>query len=543
MNAKPNLSIIDLNNVEARQLLMQSSSYCTMALPSYIDFTDVLLEARKAVGSYDSSRITPRALKKSKKKKDTQRQFPDDSATPKSIVDGVNYRILQNKDGLLSWRPMELINPLIYAVLVNKITEEDNWKNIQDRFSVFRQAKFIQCCSMPRGEQEQAPQKSILNWWTSFEQRSIALSLEFKYMGKTDISDCYGSLYTHSISWALHEKSVAKEGVADDGGQKLLGDQIDDLFQEMHSCQTVGIPQGSVLSDLIAEMVLGYADYLLSQELDDINDEYQILRYRDDYRIFANSQELIHMILLRLMKVLSGLNFKLASAKTCLSEDVVLASVKPDKVAWLLSRHGGRNAHKRLLALGQFARDYPQSGTLVCELQRLSRDLERPMRRVRRSDGSIVRRRRVVVLQRDVLIAQVVDLIVRNPRCYPVGARLLSLLLKKEDEVARKNYLDKIIKRCRMAPNSGLFELWLQRIARVFGIEVDYEEPLCCSIEDVVSGAKEVVNPWPWHWLQLPLRERMEKISILNLRTLGEQGVVISPFEAYDLSSYASVDS
>ena len=65
MNAKPNLSIIDLNNVEARQLLMQSSSYCTMALPSYIDFTDVLLEARKAVGSYDSSRITPRALKNS----------------------------------------------------------------------------------------------------------------------------------------------------------------------------------------------------------------------------------------------------------------------------------------------------------------------------------------------------------------------------------------------------------------------------------------------------------------------------------------------
>lgn len=542
MDAKQSLSIIDLDNVEARELLMQSSSYCTMALPSYIDFSDALIEAGKAVGSYSSSRITPRALNNSKKKKDTQRKFPDDSATPKLIVDGVNYRILQNKDGLLSWRPMELINPLIYAVLVNKLTEEDNWAIVQKRFSLFRQVEFIQCCSMPRGEQEQAPQKGILNWWTSFEQRSIALSLKFKYMGKTDISDCYGSLYTHSISWALHEKSVAKEGVVDDGGQKLLGDQIDELFQEMHSCQTVGIPQGSVLSDLIAEMVLGYADYLLSQELNDINDEYQILRYRDDYRIFANSQALIHMILLRLMKVLSGLNFKLASTKTCLSEDVVLASVKPDKVAWLLSSHGGKNAHKRLLALGQFARDYPQSGTLVRELQRLSRDLERPTRRVRRTDGVTVKRR-VIVLKRDVLIAQVVDLIVRNPRCYPVGARLLSLLLKEEDEAARKDYLEKIIERCRMAPNSGLFELWLQRIARAFGVKVhNYEESLCCLIEDVVVGAKDVVNPWPWHWLQLPLRERMEKISILNLRTLGEQSVVISPFEAADLSSYPSAD-
>ena len=175
------------------------------------------------------------------------------------------------------------------------------------------------------------------------------------------------------------------------------------------------------------------------------------------------------------------------------------------------------------------------------ELQRLSRDIERPLRRVRRSEGSTVKRR-VVVSQKDVLIAQVVDLIVRNPRCYPVGARLLSLLLKKEGEKARKEYLEKIIERCRMAPNSGHFELWLQRIARVFGINVDYEESLCRSIEDVVAGLKEVVNPWPWHWLQLPLRERMEKISILNLRTLGEQSVVISPFEAADLSSYASED-
>lgn len=541
MNATLNLSIIDLDNVEARQLLMQPSSYCTMALPGYIDFTDALLEAGKAVGSYHSSCITLRALKKSKKKEDSQRKFPDDSATLKSIVDGVNYRILQNKDGLLSWRPMELINPLIYAVLVNKLTEEDNWKIIQKRFLVFRQAKYIQCCSMPRGEQEQATQKGILNWWTSFEQRSIALSLEFEYMGKTDISDCYGSIYTHSIPWALHEKKVAKAAVVSGSGQKLLGDEIDELFQDMHSCQTVGIPQGSVLSDLIAELILGYADSLLSEELSDINCEYRILRYRDDYRIFANSQALIHTILLRLMKVLSGLNFKLASAKTCLSEDVVLGSVKPDKVAWLLSRHGGRNAHKRLLALGRFARDYPQSGTLVRELQRLSRDIERPLRRVRRSEGSTVKRR-VVVSQKDVLIAQVVDLIVRNPRCYPVGARLLSLLLKKEGEKARKEYLEKIIERCRMAPNSGHFELWLQRIARVFGINVDYEESLCRSIEDVVAGLKEVVNPWPWHWLQLPLRERMEKISILNLRTLGEQSVVISPFEAADLSSYASED-
>jgi hypothetical protein len=55
--------------------------------------------------------------------------------------------------------------------------------------------------------------------------------------------------------------------------------------------QTNGIPQGSVLMDFIAEMVLGYIDECLSRCLDEKMD-YRIIRYRDDYRIFTNSSHL-----------------------------------------------------------------------------------------------------------------------------------------------------------------------------------------------------------------------------------------------------------
>lgn len=56
--------------------------------------------------------------------------------------------------------------------------------------------------------------------------------------------------------------------------------------------QTNGIPQGGVLFDFIAEMVLGYSDLLLYEELQRIGiTDYKILRYRDDYRIFSNSKE------------------------------------------------------------------------------------------------------------------------------------------------------------------------------------------------------------------------------------------------------------
>jgi len=51
--------------------------------------------------------------------------------------------------------------------------------------------------------------------------------------------------------------------------------------------QTNGIPQGSVLMDFIAEIVLGYTDLELSHKINQLKiEDYQIIRYRDDYRIF-----------------------------------------------------------------------------------------------------------------------------------------------------------------------------------------------------------------------------------------------------------------
>ncbi len=523
MSTKPNPTILDLDHEQARRLLMQSESYCKVNLPEYIDFDDILKQAAISVHRHASCGSSSKESNKGANHGSVARQYCDDATGLSNLPEGINYQILENKDGLLSWRPMELINPVIYVLLVYKLTEEENWGVIRDRFAEFRQSSNIECCSIPRGVFTHAKKGSILNWWESFEQRSISLSIEYQFMGKTDISDCYGAIYTHSIAWALHEKNVAKR----DKSLNLLGNYVDSCVQDMHSRQTVGIPQGSVLSDLIAEMVLGYADLLLSRELENntkLTDcDYKVLRYRDDYRIFATSREGVHSILLVLMKVLSGLNFKLGAPKTAISDDVVLDSVKVDKIEWLMRGHARVSIHKRLLALSRFSRDHPQSGTLVRELQIVSNILGS----AKRFPG-----------RRDVLIAQVVDVVVRNPRCYPIGARILSQLLEKEERLVQEEYLDKIIKRCRMTPNSGLFEIWLQRIALVLGISFEYEESLCSGIEGAISGAVSVVNPWPWQWLMDPLRKDMESISIFDFNKLSSLSAVISSDEVGDLSSY-----
>ena len=168
----------------------------------------------------------------------------------------------------------------------------------------------------------------VANWWNEVEQLSLEQALEYSYLFSTDISDCYGSIYTHTITWALHSKEKAKQFLKDNS-LKLEGDNIDWLIRQMTNNQTNGIPQGSVLMDLIAEIVLGYADLLLSKNLEDNNiEDYKIIRYRDDYRIFVNNTQTGNKIIKILTEVMIELGFKLNATKTQKTEDIIEGSLK-----------------------------------------------------------------------------------------------------------------------------------------------------------------------------------------------------------------------
>lgn len=174
---------------------------------------------------------------------------------------------------------------------------------------------------------------SISNWWEEIEQKSVSLSIQYRYMFITDITDCYNSIYTHSIAWALMGKDDAK---AKKGKKGYIGNIIDTYIQGMQYGQTNGIPQGSVLFDFVAEMVLGYADLLLSKKLATQNiTKFKILRYRDDYRIFSNKREELERIAFSLQSVLAELNFQLNTKKTLLTENIIENSIKADKAYYL----------------------------------------------------------------------------------------------------------------------------------------------------------------------------------------------------------------
>ena len=141
----------------------------------------------------------------------------------------------------------------------------------------------------------------------------------------TDVADCYGSIYTHSIAWAVEGKKIAKENRKND----LLGNFIDKSIQNAQNQQTNGIPQGSVLMDFIAEIILGYIDRILGAFLKKQKiTNYQILRYRDDYRIFVCNHNDGESILKRLSEIMMPFGFKLNASKTKGSQDVITQSIK-----------------------------------------------------------------------------------------------------------------------------------------------------------------------------------------------------------------------
>jgi len=315
-NQKPK-SVLDLNCTEAKAFFLKHESYFNADLPPYFNFETILSDVASELEDKPLQSVL--------------------SAKKPRDYDDVNHIIIANKDGQLSWRPFQLIHPVLYVDLVREITKQENWDKLKARFLILHSCDNIKCLSMPLEAPENIKDRAeqVSQWWQEVELKSVEYSLDYEYLYEADIADCYGSFYTHSIAWAVESKSVAKK----ERSRNNLGNYIDKAIQSMQHGQTNGIPQGSVLMDFIAELVLGYVDLKVANKIDDSNiNDFKILRYRDDYRVFVNSSEDGEKILKVLSEVLTELGLRLNSNKTKFSSDVVGASIKEDKKAWIVSK-------------------------------------------------------------------------------------------------------------------------------------------------------------------------------------------------------------
>lgn len=270
---------------------------------------------------------------------------------------------------------------------------------------------------------------------------------------------------------------------------------IDFHIQNMSNGQTNGIPQGSVLMDFIAEIVLSYADLCLSMKLKHINKkDFYILRYRDDYRIFVNSTQIADEIIKTLSEVLINLGLKLHAGKTTFSNNVIQSSIKQDKIEWLVVNKNAKTIQKQLLIIHQFALKYPNSGTIMKELQTISQKIRRRKEKIKNTENI------------EVLISIVVDIALLNPRTYSISMTILSILFGLIDNSLLESIVNKIINKFNAIPNTGHMQIWLQRaIIRLSITQKSFEESLCKLISN------ESISLWNNDWLNAKHIKMLEK--------------------------------
>jgi len=481
-------SIVEFNHEEARVFFLKNTNYFRLELPSYFEFEPIL----NIISDYLDGNT-----------------WEDKLCNKPNQIQNINYHIIANKDGKYAWRPFEIIHPLLYVSLIHDITDQANWNIITNKLREFQDNSIVECASVPKiSEKDSLKKTQILAWWSQIEQRSIELSIDYEYLYETDITNCYGSIYTHSIAWAIHGRENAKKNR---GNKNMLGNKIDEQIRNMKFAESNGIIQGSVIMDCIAELVLGYADILITEKVRNINDKFKIIRFRDDYRIFVNNPEIGEKILKTITEVLITLGMQLNSNKTRINYDVITASIKRDKLEWLQRNQKERNLEKQLLLIYSFSKEHPNSGTLITALSQFYNRI-------------INYKKRYEIFP---IVSILTDLAVNNPRLYPIYAAIMSKLISLIDNKNIGQIVEKVKHKFAKKPNTNYIDIWLQRITDPY-LKVNYEDSLC----KIKSGDIDCL--WDISWISCKDIKNIFKTPIINEKELNltmKQNKIISSKE------------
>lgn len=139
----------------------------------------------------------------------------------------------------------------------------------------------------------------------------IASRVSSRYFLSADLSQFYPSIYTHSISWAIHSKTLAKEKPWD---YSMLGNLLDLAIRNGQDRQTIGIPIGPDTSLVIAELILSSIDTKIGAPLSTKG-----YRYVDDYGCGFRSLSDAEAVLNQLQQLVAESQLELNPRKTFIS--------------------------------------------------------------------------------------------------------------------------------------------------------------------------------------------------------------------------------
>ena len=363
-----------------------------------------------------------------------------------------------------------------------------------------------------------------------------------------------------AFDWAFSFKDTEYEQKA----EKPIAKNIQKFLRAFQHGRNIGIPQGSAIFDFIGEIILGYSDLLLHEaiEKEGITASYEIIRYRDDYRIFCNDKDELEKISYILQHVLESLNFRMNSKKTKISDSIVTDAIKSDKLAYIyntpiFSKKGCDfdSFEKHLLYILMFARQYPDSGSIKTMLSDIDRRIADWLKQQGEKDEAKNKMEDVDLgLENNgkdgasgifsqlkkydsnkhipggsirAMSAICAQIALENVGCCHYALRVLSRMVDSlKDEKEKSAIINLVYSKLCDQPNSDYNQLWLQNITyqqdKKNGTS-PYQMRLC----RIVAGDKNV-KLWNNEWVKPKLLSGLHVNRIVNAETLKKVTPVIT---------------
>lgn len=146
--------------------------------------------------------------------------------------------------------------------------------------------------------------------------RYLRLEQKYSSMWMLDVANCFQSIYTHSISWAVKNKNFVKDNL---NYTSQFCQKFDTMIQRSNNNETSGVPVGSEVSRVFAEIIFQDADVKVMHELKKAGLEhevdYEVLRYVDDYLVFSRSDDVSEIVSNTIADVIGAYNLNVNESK------------------------------------------------------------------------------------------------------------------------------------------------------------------------------------------------------------------------------------
>lgn len=206
-------------------------------------------------------------------------------------------------------RILSIPNPFVYANLCKCISR--NWGELQSFFEILLKNQTHKVSRIHLRKMKDRNELFEMNYNHSNNDGDPCedIIIRNKYKVEADISNCFPSIYTHSIAWAILGKKVAKK----EKGEDQWCNDLDRCVRNVKNEETNGILIGPHASNLISEIILLSIDFKLWKK------GYRYIRNIDDYTCYVDSYEKAESFLMDLSKELKEYELSLNHKKTQIS--------------------------------------------------------------------------------------------------------------------------------------------------------------------------------------------------------------------------------